>query len=154
MHNICDRLLQDGKESIALVALRRRKHYGDLLHQCEEHILTIDQLISNVEIAVLHSDLVRAVEKGTNALKAIQSELSLDYVARLLEENSVLQEGVAEVSDLMKVSDDSDLLEEFHKIQEEINQDKISEVPSPPTTIPPLANTEQRVSNSRILVPS
>jgi hypothetical protein len=102
------------------VALKSRNHYGDLLQQAEEHLLTLNKLISNVEIASMQKDVVAAIEKGTSALKIIQGDMSVDYVERLLEENAELTDAVREVSALLgsSTTDESAVLDELSRLED------------------------------------
>ena len=94
---ISHRLLKEDKKAMALLALKRRKQQGDLIQQTEEHLLKVNGLISNVEMASMQAELVKALAAGNEALRRMQSEVSVDYVSQLMDENSELQYDVSEV---------------------------------------------------------
>lgn len=124
------------------MALKSRNHYGDLVQQAEEHLLTLNKLISNVEIASMQKDVVAAIEKGTSALKLIQGDMSVDYVERLLEENAELTDAVREVSALLGSSTtaESAVLDELSRLEDLVALEKSSAIAAPP--IAPLASTQ------------
>jgi hypothetical protein len=130
------RFLKEAKQTLALLALKRRKQQGELINQAEEQLFQINSLISNVEMASMQAELVKALEAGTKALKTIQAEISVDYVAQLMDENSELQSEVTEIGKMLASvqSDDPDVFEEFKKLEAIVALDRISEVPNVPAT--------------------
>lgn len=133
------RLLREDKKALALLALKRRKHQGELIHQAEEQLLQVNTLISNVEMVSIQADLVKALESGNQALKTLQAEVSVDYVSQLMDENSELQSQVTEIGRMLSntQSEDPELFEEYHRLEAQIALDKISEVPNAPSTAMP-----------------
>lgn len=134
--NAAKSLLREDKKSLALLALKRRKHQSDLIHQAENHLLQVNTLISNVEVAAMQADLVKALESGNKALKTIQNELSFDYVSQLMEENSELQSQVTEIGEMLASaqSEDASVFEDYKRLEAQVALDRISEVPNAPSS--------------------
>ncbi len=135
------RLLKEGKKNRALLALRSRNHYSTLLEQCEGHLLQINQLISNIEIASLQNEVVAVLETGTLALKVLQKEISIDYVERLLQENADATDAVKEVGELLasagETTVDGNLLQsELKRLEEEVAFEKSDAMANAPTALP------------------
>ena len=148
---IDSRFLREGQKSLALLALRRKKAQQQLLNQTEEHLLQVNQLISNVEVASLQIQVVKALESGTLALKALQSEVSTDYVAELIDQNSALRADLGEVNDLLNnlQSSDPEVYEEFRKLEDEIAAQKELLLPAvPKSSLLPVGTT--RASNEQV----
>ena len=116
------------------MALKRRKQQQQLIHQVEEHMLQVNQLISNVEMASMQAELVKALEAGNSALKTIQAEISVNYVESLLDEASVLQSSVTDVSAALTGVrvEDPDVFEEYERLEAEIALDKAEMLPKVP----------------------
>lgn len=126
----------EDKKQLALLGLKHKKHQWALLCQAEEYLLQVNQIISNVEMASLQNDVIRALEAGKCALASIQSEIAVDYVEQLLDENSQLSSQVQQVNSLMDVHVDDDILEEYNQIQDQIQQKRIAVIPSVPENAP------------------
>lgn len=133
------RLLREDKKALALLALKRKKHQGELITQAEEQLLQVNTLISNVEMVSMQAELVKALASGNQALKTLQAEVSVDYVAQLMDENSELQSQVTEIGRMLSntQSEDPDLFEEYQRLEAQVALDKISEVPNAPSTAMP-----------------
>ena len=147
-------MLSEEKKGLALIALKHKKHQGELLHRSEEYLLQVNQIISNVEMASIQNDVVRALETGKSALASIQSELSLNYVEKLLEENAELSTEVKEVSSLLAgiKEDDEPLYEEYLKLEARVVQEKADALPNVPhEALPEKARPIQNVQASREL---
>ena len=117
---------------LALMALKRRKHHEALIHQTEEHIVRVNQLISNVEMATIQAEVVKALEAGNLALKSLQSAVSVELAARVIDENNELQGEVREISEMLASADDPSLVTEFARIEAQVAADLLMSVPSPP----------------------
>ena len=132
-------LLKQNKKSHALLALKRRKHQADLIDNAENHLLQVNTLISNVEMASMQADVVKALESGKQALKTIQAEVSVDYVSRLMDENSDLQSEVSEIRQMLSSvqTEDPGLFEEYQKLEAQVALDKTSVLPIVPSSSKP-----------------
>ncbi|CEM02551.1 unnamed protein product [Vitrella brassicaformis CCMP3155] len=138
------RFIETKKKSLALLALKKKKHHETLIDQCDQHLLKIAELISNVEYAQVQETLVKALEVGNAAMKKMQQEISLDYVERLVEESEEARAYQQEVNAMLfkdGITDqDTDVLADLRRIEEEEAQAVIENVPSPPTAeLPPAA---------------
>jgi charged multivesicular body protein 6 len=150
---ICYRFLREGQRSLALLALKRKKDQMRLVHEAEEHLFQVNQLISNVEVASLQIEVVKAIQAGTIALKAIQSEISVDFVQRLVDENSDLRAEVSEIGQMLSGVEGSDpeVYEELCKLENEISLEKQALLPTVPSSVPesfepPSMNSKNRTA--------
>ena len=134
-------MLSQGKKSLALLALKRRKQQGDLIHQAEEQLLQINGLISNVEMAVVQTEVVKAIETGTTALRKIQEEVNLNFVEKLMDSNAELQGEVQDISEMLAgvQKDDKEVYDEYARLEGLVASEKLSSiapVPQQPVTEP------------------
>ncbi len=126
------------KKSLALLALKRRKQQGDLIHQAEEQLLQINGLISNVEMAVVQAEVVKAIETGTTALRKMQEEVNLQYVEKLMDSNSELQGEVQDISEMLAGTqkDDRDVYDEYARLEELVASEKLASIAPVPQSVP------------------
>ena len=134
-------MLSQEKKNLALLALKRRKQQGDLIHQAEEQLLQINGLISNVEMAVVQTEVVKAIETGTTALRKMQEEVNLHYVEKLMDSNFELQGEVQDISEMLAgvQKDDKEVYDEYARLEELVASEELSSiapVPQQPVTEP------------------
>ena len=131
------RLLSKNERSLALLALKRRKQQGDLINQAEEHLLQLNGLISNVEMAAVQADVVKAIEAGTEALRKMQEEINLQYVEKLMDKNSDLQNEVRDIQEMLAGSEkeDKDVYDEYQRLEEIVAAEKTQAIPDVPETL-------------------
>ena len=144
--HVIHRLLSEEKKSLALLALKRRKQQGELIHQAEEQLLQINGLISNVEMAVVQAEVVKAIETGTVALRKMQDEVNLQYVEKLMDANAELQGEVHDISEMLAgvQKDDKDVYDEYARLEELIASEKVAAIPLVPETQPdPVATVSE-----------
>ena len=132
------RLLSEEKKALALLALKRRKHQGELIHQAEEQLLQLNGMISNVEMAAIQSEVVKAIEVGTQALRKMQEEISLQYVEKLMDTNAELQNEVRDIQEMLAGTerDQKDVFDEYQRLEDIVASEKFQSIPIVPETVP------------------
>lgn len=128
------RLLSEDKKMLALSALKHKRQQEELLNRAEEYLLQVNQVISNVEMAAVQNDVVRALESGKLALSALQAEVSAEYVEKLLTETADLSENVGEINALLANAqrEDESLFAEYKILEDQVFQEKIQAMPNVP----------------------
>jgi len=116
--------------------VKRRKQQGELIHQAEEQLLQINGLISNVEMAVVQAEVVKAIETGTEALRKMQEEVNLQYVEKLMDSNAELQDEVRDIGEMLAgvQRDEKDVYDEYARLEELVAQEKSASIPVVPQT--------------------
>eukprot|EP00920_Eleutheroschizon_duboscqi_P033230 GHVT01080164.1.p1 GENE.GHVT01080164.1~~GHVT01080164.1.p1 ORF type:complete len:243 (+),score=17.15 GHVT01080164.1:663-1391(+) len=74
------------RHDTALLALALRRDKLRLAEEADKHLLLVERITSNVETAMLNVHVIDTLVAGTNALRAIQSELSVDRVHQVIDE--------------------------------------------------------------------
>ena len=92
-------------------------------------------MISNVEVASIQAEVLKALEAGNRALKSLQSVVSVDVVSRIAEESSELHGEVKEIGELLAVASaqDPDLVAEFERMEAAVaKESQFPQVPNYP----------------------
>jgi len=88
--------------SRALLALRRKKYQESLLAKTDAQLAQLEQLVSQVEFALVQKDIMYGLQQGTQVLQAINKEMGgLAAVEKLMGENEearAYQEVCSEIS--------------------------------------------------------
>ncbi len=81
-----------GRRERALLALKRRRLHAAQAATLDEWLLNVESLLISVEAGADQVRLVRAVERGAAALKALAKEAPLEEVERLMEDSAAAAE--------------------------------------------------------------
>ena len=73
----------------ALLALRRKKYQESLLSKTDGQLAQLEQLVGQVEFALVQKDVLFGLQQGTQVLQAINKEMGgIEAVDRLMEETA------------------------------------------------------------------
>jgi charged multivesicular body protein 6 len=81
-------LLQKGNKVAALLALKKKKYQENLLTMTENQLLTLEELTSAIEFALVEAQVVKGLAAGNATLKALQAETSLEAVQNLMDDTA------------------------------------------------------------------
>ncbi|KAI5818789.1 SNF7 family protein [Pyronema omphalodes] len=121
-------LLAKGDKPRALLALRRRKFQENLLAQTDAQLATLEQLVSSIEFALVEKDVYFGLKQGSEVLKQINKEMSLESVERLMEES---QEGIRyqkEISEMLGSVMSNEMEDEVEEEMERLERELRGEV--------------------------
>lgn len=74
--------------------LKKKAHHLKMVENCDNSMMTLLQLIDNVEMARVQAEVVKALEKGNSCLKEMRDEVSVDRVQLLMDETEEFREWV------------------------------------------------------------
>eukprot|EP00287_Rhodomonas_sp_CCMP768_P012891 CAMPEP_0196726882 /NCGR_PEP_ID=MMETSP1091-20130531/8005_1 /TAXON_ID=302021 /ORGANISM="Rhodomonas sp., Strain CCMP768" /LENGTH=228 /DNA_ID=CAMNT_0042069375 /DNA_START=146 /DNA_END=832 /DNA_ORIENTATION=- len=94
-------LLKEGKKEKALLALKKRKMQGKLIEKTDEQMLRMEEMVSGVEAAQREKMVFEAMRVGTDALKEMQKETSLEAVEQLMQDTQEAMDYQKEVEALL-----------------------------------------------------
>jgi charged multivesicular body protein 6 len=133
---IAKECLEKGDKKRALLALRKRKYQSQLLVKTDEQLDKLEQLSQNVEFALVQKDVLHGLEQGNSVLKAINKEMSLERVEKIMDDSA---EGIAyqkEVSDMLAntitSSEEAEVLEELETLEREVAEKSMPVMPDAP----------------------
>jgi len=118
-------LVRNGKKPQAMLALRTKKLHQQLADECEQHLLRLEELIEQIEMARMQRDTVQALALGTTTLKRIQKEIGgVDRVQMIMDES---QDAVADQQELNEalsgagiLDSDAEALAELARLEMEV----------------------------------
>jgi len=115
-------LMKMKKKKQAIILLKKKKLKEKMLSDTENKLLTIETLLSQIDEAELTAETMMAMKQGTEALKALNEEMSLEDVERIMDETQEAMEYQQEIDELLSGklgSDDEEEVElEFARMLE------------------------------------
>eukprot|EP00929_Paragymnodinium_shiwhaense_P121499 TRINITY_DN9375_c0_g1_i1.p1 TRINITY_DN9375_c0_g1~~TRINITY_DN9375_c0_g1_i1.p1 ORF type:complete len:289 (+),score=105.02 TRINITY_DN9375_c0_g1_i1:164-1030(+) len=115
-------LVASGKKTLAMVALRKKKQHQQLVVDVEQHLLKLEELLDNIEMAKIQKETVDALAAGVKTLKRVQQSIGdAAYVEQLLDERDEAMAAQQEISDALSGAgiavDDAEALAELEKLE-------------------------------------
>lgn len=146
--------LAKGNKQRALLFLRKQKFQNQLLEKSFSQLSNLEELIESIEFAQVQQEVVKGLEQGAQTLKAINAEMSLDKIDKIMDDTA---EGIAyqrEIEQTLSsaISDEDELaierdLERMEKemmpetaaskdaLKEQQSADIVNELPEVPKTV-------------------
>ncbi|KAJ8101900.1 Snf7-domain-containing protein [Lipomyces tetrasporus] len=140
---IARQCLERGDKERALLALRKRKYKVQLLSKTDSQLETLERLTQSIEFALVEKDVLFGLQQGSQVLKEINREMSMDKVERLLDESA---DGIAYQNEVSQMLADSITNAEEAEIEEELEamrrEELVKTIPTAPETELPQAQPE------------
>lgn len=137
---IIKELIKEKKKDRAILALKRKRVQEEALKKADVWVMNVEQQLADIEITSRQKAVFESLKSGQQAVKELQSHISLEDVQMLMDESAdarVYQQEVESlVSQQLTEEDEEAVMAELEKLEIELGLEGLEDLEVPEEELP------------------
>lgn len=149
-------LVVEGRKDRALLMLKKRKLTEQQLHQVQNLVLKVEEMLRNVEMSKQSTKIFDVLNEGNQALKQLQQQWSVEDVQKLMDDTAEAKQYQEELDVILSQSlneqETGEAESELHELEQLVADAERLELPKVPQAkvqLPAIQSKEERTQKEQ-----
>mmetsp|Transcript_4423 Transcript_4423/g.12395 ORF Transcript_4423/g.12395 Transcript_4423/m.12395 type:complete len:210 (+) Transcript_4423:48-677(+) len=146
-------LIKQGKRKQAMLSLKKKKHQEQMLERVTQMLMNVEDLINSIDFAQRELEVFEALKEGKSVLQALNNEMKIEDVEKLMDDTRDAMDYQDEVSRAMEqvitAEDEADIEKELEEMLA-AGKPAVAEAdfPKVPDEMPQAVDSKQSLENT------